>query len=95
MVDLELSLKALQAGILPAFTGDEVARLLETCDPEEAHKLKRKFRKLWRKEMKAQLRDCESDIDIKRTAATFSTPASKRSVVRFKLLSEIIITKEE
>ena len=44
MADLELSLKALQAGILPAFTGDEVAKLLETCDEEEARKLKRKFR---------------------------------------------------
>ena len=52
MVDLELSIKALQEGILPAFTGEEVAKLLETCDPEEAHRLKRKFRKLWRKAYK-------------------------------------------
>jgi len=95
MVDLELSLKALQAGILPAFTGDEVAKLLETCDPEEAHKLKRKFRKMWRKEMKAQLRDCETEIDIKRCTAAFSSPAAKRSTVRFKLLSEILGKKEE
>lgn len=95
MVDLELSLKALQAGILPAFSGEEVAKLLETCDPEEAHRLKRRFRKLWRKEMKAQLRDCSSDIEIKRTAATFSTPASKRATVKFKLLGEILGKKEE
>ncbi len=85
MVDLELSIKALQEGILPAFTGEEVAKLLETCDPEEAHRLKRKFRKLWRKEMKASLRQAGSDIEIKRTVAAFSTPAWRRSVVRRKL----------
>jgi hypothetical protein len=95
MIDLELSLKALQAGILPAFTGDEVAKLLETCDPKEAYKLKRKFRKMWRKEMKAQLRDCSTDVEIRRCAASFSSPSSKRNTVRFKLLSEILGKKEE
>ncbi len=85
MVDLELSIKALQEGILPAFTGEEVAKLLETCDPEEAHRLKRKFRKLWRKEMKASLRQADSDIEIKRTVAAFSTPAWRRNAVRRKL----------
>jgi len=82
MVDLELSIKALQEGILPAFTGDEVARLLETCDPEEAYRLKRKFRKLWRKEMKASLREAATDIEIKRTVAAFSTPSWRRNAVR-------------
>ena len=88
MVDLELSIKALQEGILPAFTGDEVARLLETCDPDEAHRLKRKFRKLWRKEMKASLREAGTDIEIKRTVAAFSTPSWRRAAVKRKLNRE-------
>ena len=82
MVDLEISIKALQEGILPAFTGEEVAKLLETCDPEEAYRLKRKFRKLWRKEMKARLRDASTDIEIKRTVAAFSTPSMRRNAVK-------------
>jgi len=85
MVDIELSIKALQAGILPAFTGDEVAKLLETCNPEDAHRLKRRFRKLWRREMKTALRDASTDIDIKRTVASFSVPSNRRKAVRRKL----------
>lgn len=82
MVDLEISIKALQAGILPAFTGDEVAKLLESCDPKEAHRLKRKFRKLWRKEMKHQLRSASTAEEIKRTVATFSSPSARRNIVK-------------
>ena len=87
MTDLELSIKALQAGILPAFTGDEVAKLLETCDEEEARKLKRKFRKLWRREMKAQLKTAESDTDIRSTMTLFSSPTMRRRAVQ-KMLQD-------
>ena len=82
MADLELSLRALQAGILPAFTGDEVAKLLETCDEGEARKLKRKFRKLWRKEMKAQLKAAESDAEVRSTMTVFSSPTMRRRAVQ-------------
>ena len=85
MVDIELSIKALQAGILPAFTGDEVAKLLETCDPEEAYRLKRRFRKLWRREMKMALKNASTDVDIKRTVASFSVPSNRRRAVKRKL----------
>ena len=85
MTELELSIKALQAGILPAFTGDEVAKLLETCDPAEAYKLKRRFRKLWRKELKASLREAESDIEAQRIATSFLSPKKRRFAVRKKL----------
>ncbi len=85
MTDLELSVKALQAGILPAFTGDEVSRLLETCDPEEAHRLKRRFRKLWRKELKVSLRNTSTDAEASRTIASFSIPSSRRWAVKRSL----------
>lgn len=85
MNDLELSVKALQAGILPAFTGDEVARLLETCDPEEAYRLKRRFRKLWRKELKSSLRKAITEVEIENTIASFSAPSKRRRAVRKKI----------
>ena len=85
MVEIELNIKALQEGILPAWTGEEVARLLETCDPDEAYRLKRKFRKLWRKEMKANLREASTEYEIKRTVAAFSTPSGRRFAVKNKL----------
>jgi len=88
MIDIELSIKALQAGILPAFTGDEVAKLLESCDPEDAYRLKRRFRKLWRREMKMALKDASTDVDIKRTVASFSVPSNRRKAVRRKLKNE-------
>jgi len=85
MSNLELSIKALQAGILPAFTGDEVAKLLESCDPNEAHRLKRKFRKMWRKEMKKSLRTASTASEVKRTMASFSSPSGRRHAVKRKL----------
>lgn len=88
MKDLELSVRALQAGILPAFTGDEVARLLETCDPEEARRLKRRFRKLWRKELKSSLRESTTEAEIENTITSFSAPSKRRLAVRRKLEKE-------
>jgi len=82
MADLELSLRALQAGILPAFTGEEVARLLETCDEDDARKLKRKFRKLWRKEMRTRLKAAETDLEVRSTMTTFASPTVRRRVVQ-------------
>lgn len=85
MLELELNIKALQEGILPAWTGAEVAKLLETCDPEEAYRIKRKFRKMWRKEMKKSLRSASTQNEIKRTVAEFSTPSGRRTAVKNKL----------
>lgn len=86
MFDLEVSIKALQAGILPAFSSDEIARLLESCDPEEAYRLKRKFRKLWRKEMKSQLRNASTKEEEARITKYFSSPGWRRTVVRENLV---------
>lgn len=86
MFDLEVSIKALQAGILPAFSSDEIARLLESCDPEEAYRLKRKFRKLWRKEMKTQLRNAATKEEEAKVSKVFSSPGYRRIVVRENLV---------
>lgn len=86
MFDIEVSIKALQAGILPAFNSDEIARLLESCDPEEAYRLKRKFRKLWRKEMKSQLRNAADKEEEIRISKVFSSPTWRRKVVKDNLV---------
>ena len=59
MTDLELTLKALEAGILPSFNSDELKQLFETCEPEDARRMKRKFRKLWRQQRAEELRNSE------------------------------------
>lgn len=82
MFDLEVSIKAMQAGILPAFSSEEIARLLNSCDPEEAYRLKRKFRKLWRKEMKAQLKNASTDEEAKSIGSSFSSPKTRRRYVK-------------
>ena len=82
MFDLEVSIKAMQAGILPAFSSEEIARLLNSCDPEEAYRLKRKFRKLWRKEMKEQLKKATTDEEAKHIGASFSSPKIRRRYVK-------------
>jgi hypothetical protein len=88
MTDIELTIKALEEGILPAFSGPEVEKLLDTCDPDQARKMKRKFRKLWRKEMKRLISDTDRPVDLESIAEQFSIPAVRRKYVRRKLMSD-------
>ena len=85
MTDLELKIKAMNEGILPSFNSDEIAALLETCDPEEARKMKRKFRKLWRREKKVSLTKASTVEEVKVIEAVFSLPNQRRFLVRKKL----------
>ena len=88
MTDIELTIKALDEGILPAFSGQEVEKLLDTCDPDQARKMKRKFRKLWRKEMKRLISDTDRPVDLESIAEQFTIPAVRRKYVRRKLMSD-------
>ena len=88
MTEIELTIKALEEGILPAFNGEEVEKLLSTCDPAQARRMKRKFRKLWRKEMKQLLSDTEDLADMESIADQFTIPAVRRKWVRRKLMSD-------
>lgn len=53
-----IRIKMLEAGIVPFIGGpnqkDEIKRGLESLDPKEQRKAKRKYRKLWRKAAKAR-----------------------------------------
>ena len=42
----------LDMGIVPAMTGDELVKMLESLSPENRRIAKRKFRKAWRKMLK-------------------------------------------
>ena len=86
MTALELTIKALNEGILPSFNSNEIADLLKTCEPEEARKMKRKFRKLWRKERKSHLANASTAAEVKVVEAIFSLPNQRRVLVRKRLL---------
>ena len=86
MTDIELTIKAMNEGILHAFNSSEVAQLLETCDPKDARKMKRKFRKLWRKEKKQSMKTASSVEELKVIDAMFSIPVQRRNLVRKRLL---------
>jgi hypothetical protein len=50
--------------------------------------MKRKFRKLWRKEMKRLISDTDHPVDLESIAEQFSIPAVRRKYVRRKLMSD-------
>ena len=93
MTDLELTLKALQAGILPSFDSDEIKKLLETCDPKEARKMKRKFRKLWRNQCREEIRQSfryrnDDTAIVNRIKESYTSPARRRRSVKNKLIND-------
>tara|TARA_A100001011_G_scaffold362629_1_gene411847 strand:- start:4170 stop:4433 length:264 start_codon:yes stop_codon:yes gene_type:complete len=87
MTEIELTIKALEEGILPAFSGNEIEKLLETCDPDQARKMKRKFRKLWRKELKKRMKGL-SPLKQQEVRDDFKHPAARRRIVRQNLMSD-------
>ena len=87
MTDLELTLKALEAGILPSFNSDELKQLFETCEPEDARRMKRKFRKLWRQQRAEELRSSELHASQRqRIKSAYERPAARRRSVKNKLI---------
>jgi hypothetical protein len=49
-----IKIEMLEKGILPARTGLELTKMLESISKEERRKFKRKFRKAWRKIAKSE-----------------------------------------
>jgi hypothetical protein len=49
----------IELGLVPAFTGNELRKMLDSLDESESRKTKRKFRKMWKKLLKSnpELRD--------------------------------------
>ena len=45
-------IKMIEMGLVPAFTGHELIKMLDTLSDEERRISKRKFRKIWRKILK-------------------------------------------
>ena len=51
---MKAKINMIDIGILPAFTGKELTEMLESLSPDEKRKVKRKFRKIWKKLLKAR-----------------------------------------
>ena len=49
---IQVKIDMIEAGIVTAFTSIELTSMLESLDPADRRKAKRKFRKLWRRFMK-------------------------------------------
>ena len=83
--DIEENIKAMNAGILPAFNSTEIDQLLESLDKEQSRLMKRKFRKLWRKERDRMLRSATSEADRDDIHKTFESPSMRRWYVRERI----------
>ena len=52
-------MKMVESGIAPAMTGDQLTKMLDSMTENDKRTAKRKFRKLWRKEVKNDSSLCE------------------------------------
>jgi len=86
-IDIEMNIKAMNAGILPAFNGTAVDKLLETLDKEESRSMKRKFRKMWRKERDRMLKAAKTPGEFEKISKAFESPKMRRKVVRERILN--------
>jgi len=86
-IEIELNIKAMNAGILPAFNSTEIDKLLETLDEEQTRAVKRKFRKMWRKERDRMLKTAENPAEFERISKSFESRSKRRLIVK-KMISE-------
>jgi len=49
---MKAKINMIELGILPAFTGTELTEMLNSLSESEKRKVKRKFRKIWKKLLK-------------------------------------------
>lgn len=54
----------LQEGIVPIEKSGDMNKALDTMSPEQAIKMKRKFRKMWRKAVKSEFLQKEADPEF-------------------------------
>jgi hypothetical protein len=88
-INLTLTVKAMQAGILPAFSSFEIKEYLKSCSPEQSRALRRKFRKLWRKEMKSSIKEVAFEIEKSKIKLYFLSRWYRRHSVKKFLKNQI------
>lgn len=67
-----------ELGIVPlSFVTDDVNKILANTPPEEARRMRRRFRKLWRKVYKQGLRKCPSEYIQSLTASIYGVGEAK------------------
>ena len=83
--ELILAVKAMQSGILPSFSSVEIKKCLSSCSLEQSISARRKFRKLWRKEMMKAIKEAKNDIEKTKIKIYFSSAWYRRHIVKKKL----------
>ena len=84
-IEIETNIKAMNAGIIPAFNSTEIDKLLETIDKEQSRSMKRKFRKMWRKERNRMLKTAKSPAEFEMISKRFESPKVRRQAVKKRI----------
>lgn len=84
-IEIEMNIKAMNAGILPAFSSTEIDKLLETLDKEQSRLMKRKFRKMWRRERDRMLKTAKTPAEFEKISKMFESPQARRWAVRKRI----------
>ena len=87
MTDIEMTIHALENGILPSFNSEEIDRLLQTLDDDERRMMKRRFRKLWRKARTKAVKHAKSACEASAIFESFQSPARRRHAVRQSIVN--------
>ncbi len=82
MTDIEMTIHALENGILPSFNSEEIDNLLQTLDDDECRMMKRRFRKLWRKARAKAVKHAQTAGEAGLVFDSFQSPARRRFAVR-------------
>lgn len=78
---IEIEIKAMNAGILPAFHSHMIDDLFSTLDKETSRAMKRKFRKLWRKARDKKISSAASSTEKEFIRQNFESPTVRRDAV--------------
>ena len=78
---IEIEIKAMNAGILPAFHSHAIDNLFSTLDKESSHAMKRKFRKLWRKARDKNIAAAKTAAEAEFIRKKFESPTVRRNAV--------------
>jgi hypothetical protein len=82
MTDIEMTIYALEHGILPSFNSEEIDKLLQTLDDDECRIMKRRFRKLWRRARATAVKHAQTTCEASLIFDSFQSPARRRGAVR-------------
>lgn len=90
---IEAKIKMLEMGIAPAFNSKELREMLESLPADERYKVKRKFRKIWRKMLKDEDESIKSLIFTETGLSPTESQKRNRSVLVLQKIIKSIENK--